>query len=860
MSNRKQRKLKLVEHIDARVDHRTSPEQVVRDLKGFMADPDLADEALKVWRDRVSRFDSFSHPRTLTGDERDDWYYDETRPDDVFWPSLQEYLLNHKFEESTVKSIDSESSRVVSCLAPPWSPEIDTRGLVVGHVQSGKTANYTAVTAKAADAGYRIFIVLSGMTNSLRRQTQRRLGQELVSLNEAEWVPLTSEESDFEMPPMGPTSLLADDGRILVVTKKNDARLRKLIDWLSQAGADNLHSAPALVIDDEADYASVNTQEEEGSRSTINTLILELIESLPRAAYLGYTATPFANVFINPQAPKDLYPRSFIHALPTPDEYFGPETVFGRDRLEFDDSEEVDDGYDMIRFVPDGELPDLTAKESDQEAENFEPTVTPGLQDGLRYFLLATAARHVREEEGFYATMLVHTDYRIIVQNRLGNRLREEVEKLRGRLKARSNDLYRELREQWREEVGRVPSEEFGLEPVSFDQLAGNLPTAADDLEVLVTNSTSPDSLDYESERGTYLVVGGNVLSRGLTLEGLLVSFFVRRANNYDTLLQMGRWFGYWEDYADLPRLWMTEELYGFFYDLATVEREIRNDIERYTELGVTPTEFAVRVRTHPELNITSRSKMTSTEEIPSSYSGREIQTTWFRHRDRDWLERNRTAARKLIEAVQTDGRGFALHEDRFRWVARDADVRLIQEFLEEYAFHDNQEEFRHESLNGYINRQTGQGRLEHWNIAVVGQTRDDLGTVELGLPEVTPLISRTRMKGAGEEGQDAYIKALMSRQDVVADFESPPPGASELKWKELRTLRYQRAPYDERGLLVLYPISRDSTPRTDDSQRVPLNAVQDVIGVGLVFPEAEDPQAESYVRAQLDLDPEQGG
>lgn len=857
MSKRQTRILQLVEHIDELVNHRRSPEEVAQGIKGFMAEPDLVDEALEAWYDRVERIHSLRDSTTLTGRTREDWYRGP-RPDDVFWPALKEYLEEKKFGEDVVASIDDESTTVVSCLDPPWASDISTRGLVVGHVQSGKTANFTAVTAKSADAGYRIFIVLSGMTNSLRRQTQRRLERELIDLNEDRWHRLTRDESDFERPSIKAASLLASDHqKILAVTKKNASRLRKLIDWLGEAANDVLRSAPALIIDDEADYASVNTQEGESSRSTINALILELMETLPRAAYVGYTATPFANVFINPEAPKDLYPRSFIHALPTPEEYFGPEAIFGRDRLEYDDGEPVDDGFEMVRFVPEAELSSLTAKASEEDREDFQPTVTAGLHGALRYFLLATAARRVREQEGFYSTMLVHTDFLTVVQNRLGARLQEVVESLRGRLKYPSDNLRAELRRQWENETSRVPSSQFGIEPVGFDALAPHLSGTAEDLQVVVANSTSPDSLDYEADSGTYMVVGGNVLSRGLTLEGLLVSFFVRRAGNYDTLLQMGRWFGYWEDYADLPRLWMTEELYGFFYDLATVEREVRNDIGRYTELGVTPTEFAVRVRTHPELNITSPGKMGSVVEVPSSYSGREIQTTWFRHRDAGWLENNLEAARDLIGMVQSNGHSFDLEENRYRWIARGADVETVRTFLDSFSFHDNQEEFRLDSLLDYLDRQLQHHMLERWNVAIIGQSRENLGSVDLGLPEETPLVSRSRMKGAGTEDRDAYVKALMSRQDLVADFEELPEGVSNLKWKELRSLRYNSPSYGERGLLLLYPIARDSRPSSGSSNRVPLNAVRDVVGVGLVFPDTDDFKANTYIQVQLDLEPE---
>lgn len=857
-NDREERRLNLVELIEEMVGNRKSPEDVAAQLRGAMGEPDLVDEAFELYRDRLRRIHSLKLSTTLR--EEGDWdWYPGPRSGDTFWPALREYLLDEKFEEDVVDSVDEESTKVVSCLDAPWWSTVDTRGLVVGHVQSGKTANFTAVTAKAADIGYRIFVILSGMTNSLRQQTQRRMERELISQNPDRWHRLTQEEEDFVKPPVRAASLLAsDDQKLIAITKKNSVRLRKFVDWLKSAGEEVLNNAPALVIDDEADYASVNTQTDEGERSTINSLILELLEVLPRSAYVGYTATPFANVLINPQAPEDLYPRSFIHALPTPDDYFGAETIFGRDRLEFDDSEPVDDGYEMVRYVDEEELSSLSARESERDRDEFEPDVTESLQSALRYFLLATAARRVREEDGFFSTMLVHTDRLIAVQNQLGDRLREQMSELQKGIQGRSKAFVDSLRTQWKNESGRVESRSLGLQPVTFDELAPHLPEVLEDLRVVVVNSESSDSLDYESDRGTYVVVGGDVLSRGLTLEGLMVSFFVRRAGNYDTLLQMGRWFGYWENYADLPRLWMTDQLYDFFYDLATVEREIRHDIQRYTELGVTPTEFAVRIRTHPTLNITSRSKMGEAVEVPSSYSGSEIQTTWFRHTDSGWLNNNLTVTRELIAGAQEDGCAFDLHRDRYRWVARAVPVERVLNFLNEFRFHRHDEKFNVDSLNSYIDRQLNRGYLERWNIGVLGQTQKDIGTVDLALPEDARLLTRTRLEGAGSEGQDAYIKALMSRQDVVADFEELPSGVSALKWEELYSLRWHSPPFDETPLLLIYPIAKDSEPSSGSSQRVPLGAVEHMIGLGLVFPDTDDFEAETYVKARLEREPEE--
>lgn len=856
MPTHEQRRLSLIEDIDERVRVTgKSPEEVATQYRKFVEPSTLVDEALGAYRERIQRIGRWSADHTLTEGEWQPWY-PGVRDSHVFWPAHRNYLENDKgWPADVIESVHEESDTVVSRLDAPYWNDVDTRGLVIGHVQSGKTANFTAAISKAADQGYDIFIVLAGVTNSLRRQTQRRLDQELVDLNRNRWLRHTNAEADFDRPPMHFESLMAGKSKkALFVVKKNHVILRKLIDWIGSADENTLRGFPALIIDDEADYASINTRGDEDERSKINALILELLSTLPRAAYVGYTATPFANVLINPNAPADLYPRSFIHALPTPEAYFGPETIFGRHRLEFDDPEEDHGGHDMIRIVPEEELPRLSAKESEEDSGDFEPDVTESLSRATRYFILATAARHVREEEGFFSTMLVHTDVLTIVQNRMGERLREEIEGIRNDLRLQTDALMRQLEGLWREEANRVPSGDFGLSSVEFGDLEGYIPQVLEELEILVVNSTTDDTMDYEAESGTYVVVGGNVLSRGLTLEGLLVSFFVRMAGNYDTLLQMGRWFGYWEDYADLPRLWMTSDLKGYFYDLATVEREIRNDVRRYHDLDMTPLEFAVRIRTHPELNITSLNKMDHTQDVHLSYTGDVIQTTWFRHRDKRWLQENLEATRSLIRSVrERDGDAFTKYEPRYRWIARDVAVELIQNFLSDYSFHPNHDHAQPRRLLSYIDRQVERGHLKDWNVGIIGQRVHDLGKVDLSLPEESRLIQRTKMRDSTPDPDTAYIKALISRQDLLADLEEPPTGLSYNEYLERRDEALR-----DRGLLLFYPIAKDSDPGAGATERAPLDASEHVIGVAMVFPHTDDLRANVYKQVRLNLETEE--
>ncbi|MFN6952530.1 MAG: beta-1,4-mannanase, partial [Albidovulum sp.] len=268
--------------------------------------------------------------------KRPEWYFGP-RPSDLHWPAVKSFLLNEKkWHEDDVRGIDHASNEVVSLLENPRDParsQFSCRGLVVGHVQSGKTANMTAVIAKALDAGYDTVILLAGLTNKLRHQTQLRLYSDLVRRNPLNWQVLTSNEvdRDFRAPPQGGFLSHSDKAQLAVI-KKNVSPLGELRKAIRETLPAVLQQLRVLVIDDECDQASVNSARGELDMTAINHRIRELLGLLPAVTYVGYTATPFANVLINPyrvdgQELDDLYPRDFITALPKPDRYFGTERL-----------------------------------------------------------------------------------------------------------------------------------------------------------------------------------------------------------------------------------------------------------------------------------------------------------------------------------------------------------------------------------------------------------------------------------------------------------------------------------------------------------------------------------------------------
>lgn len=661
--------------------------------------------------------------------------------------------------------------------------------------------------------------------------------QQLVEPNPSRWSQLTDLDKDFT-PTANAAAFFgkANKTHVLCVVKKNATVLRKLAKWLDSAAA-YLQDCPALIIDDEADQATVATK-------SINPLIRRLLASLPKSAYVGYTASPFANLLIDPSA-EDLYPEHFVVNLPKPHGHFGTEVLFGRYALDGEDPEDVDDGYDMIREVPKEDIECLRPLKR-ADVEDFVPEITETLQDAIDYFWLSTAARRVRGMGNRHATMLIHTS----VNTAVHNSFKAPLERLRARLKASLNELstLERLRALWDKETGRVPAEEFRETKVEFDDLVGELPEVLNDCRIIMDNSSSDDRLDYENGPIVAIAVGGNTLSRGLTLEGLSVSFFVRAVSAYDTLLQMGRWFGYRNGYADLPRIWMTAELREWFRHLATVETEMRRDIDVYMTEDKDPLTFAVRLRTHPALRVTAAAKMRDAVKAASSYGGQRVQTRYFRT-DKDWLLQNQRAAMKLVSGASQHA---VRREDRpedGRYVFRDVSYDDVIDFLQNYQFHPKSQECNSRLLIGYIEKRANNaGSLRRWNIAIVGNpVTSDEENFEFAPGISVGRITRARL--ITPESDYADIKTLMSRRDAAIDLAGE---TSKLQEKEITDERRGQLP--DTGLLVLYPIDKVSQPSPAKKTRTALGAADHVIGVGLVFPlpEGEDSAVVDYVSADL--------
>lgn len=553
-----------------------------------------------------------------------------------FWNRYKQWLQRQGWPPGVTRGLDQSTDDLLDLLGNPT--EVDTwkrRGLVVGDVQSGKTANYSALISKAADAGYKFIVLLTGTIENLRRQTQERLDEGFVGRDSSEFlkrsrkdvrvgvglidgqrnaVVFTSSSADFRLATVDALGLNLNALRepALVVIKKHTRILENLRDWLRAMHAGQI-DLPLLMIDDEADNASINTNDENRNPTRVNAGIRELLALFRRSTYVGFTATPFANIFVSPDdkdemLEDDLFPRDFIYTLQAPTNYFGAARIF----LD-------DEGADRhLRTIDDVEDAIPTRHKSDLEVTHLPPT----LVNALCAFLVTNAIRDLRGEGPSHRSMLVNVSQFTRVQDQVEVLLHAELERLQTDIRnfsdlppstALKNGSIKRLHEVW--------EKEYAVAGFAWPEVQNALRKAALPVRSLAVNQrTGSRALDYKAhkENGLRVVaVGGNSLSRGLTLEGLDLSYFRRSTKMYDTLLQMGRWFGYRAGYEDLCRIWLPQESIEWYGHISEATAELRAELKRMHDLRRTPKDFGLAVRAHPDsLLVTARNKMRRHKDV----------------------------------------------------------------------------------------------------------------------------------------------------------------------------------------------------------------------------------------------------
>lgn len=763
------------------------------------------------------------HQPWLNAARKRDWRY---------WQRYREWL-ERKLSWKAVDALDQSTDSILGLLEDPVREDFwDRRGLVVGHVQSGKTGSYTGLICKAADAGYKIIIVLAGMHNNLRSQTQIRLDEgflgfatnpnpEIVEFigagkdgRDANIKPNCAtnraENGDFNTRVARHLAITPEQRPWLFVVKKNKTVLKRLLDWIRNHAA-NSHDPetgrkivthlPLLVIDDEADHASVDTGEqlfdsegqpdEDHQPKAINSLVRKILHAFTRSAYVGYTATPFANIFIHErnetrEEGPDLFPSAFIINLAAPSNYVGPAKVFGLTL-----PEERTGGLPLVREIADHATEDGRGgwmpqkhRNGHNPLHNGADTLPPSLVEAIDSFLLACAVRRVRGQQNEHSSMLVHVTRFNSVQKEVHRQVEDHIRHLRQRILRRIDheQVLERLKSLWEKDflptaeavrVSRIDQAAQGLP--SWDKIKAELSDTVSDIEVRMINGTAKDALDYAEREGTGLkviAIGGDKLARGLTLEGLCVSYFLRASKMYDTLMQMGRWFGYRPGYLDLCRLYTTLELSEWFGHIADAAEELREEFDLMAASGATPREYGLKVQSHPVLMVTSRLKMRAARNLRLSFSGQLLETVSL-YREPAELKQNLQAAKRLVEVMGSpdeigpertrDGR-IDKWTGGFLW--SNVPAANIVDFLLGYKTHPAAYKVNSAMLAEFIGSMAKIGELTQWAVALIG-----VGTGEEY--EFTPTVSiRMNLRTGDKQRLDRYsIGRLLDPKDEAIDL-----------------------------------------------------------------------------------------
>lgn len=780
-----------------------------------------------------------------------------------FWDRYRKYLeLRKRIPREVVEQLDGLTDDILDRLRDPQTEgEWDRRGLVVGDVQSGKTSNYTGLICKAVDAGYPLVIVLAGVHNSLRSQTQLRLDEGFFGFDTrlnlradqqnqrigagalpgapflvAHSLTSSMESGDFRLSTAQGTKIIpGGKDPVLLVVKKRVSILDNLHKWLKVRaerdagvpGGDIVRGVPLLIIDDEADYASANTNEfrdqdgnidEDADPTNTNKNIRRLLTLFEKSAYVGYTATPFANVFIhhegwNRNFGEDLFPRSFIINIPAPSNYLGAEKVFGLDRP---GAEGESRGLPIIRKVQDsGAIFPPSHKKTLQVEE-----LPPSLHEAILAFILACAARRVRGDVAVDNSMLVHVTRFTDVQEQVAGLIEDELTDIRRQLEypGTGGDVLDRLELLWHNdfeakavELGELLAD-HDLPPMEWKGVRRELFDAARRITVRRINGSAKDALDYvEHPDGlSVIAVGGDKLSRGLTLEGLSVSYFVRTSRMYDTLMQMGRWFGYRPGYADLCRLYTSPDLVAWYRHIAVATSELREEFDLMYATGQTPDQFGNRVRAHPNgMVITAVNKMRAVQKVRAGFSGTISETVSF---DLASADHNLDEFSQFIDALPK----IEAERDRYIWKGvPGSDVAALMSRLETAR-----ESWKANSraIADYILDRLTDGRLTDWTVALLASGKGP-GTHPVGPYKVK--LTRREDRAEGLRGKYT-IGRLVSPADEVLDLSRAQIDAAykatldawDLKKPPKRDqpanpsgpfIRRQRDPC--RGLLLIYPI-----------------------------------------------------
>ena len=717
--------------------------------------------------------------------------------EDIAWTysgAYENFLLRDGWPPRMVQSLSDVTSRILGHLQDPLSEGTtwNRRGLVIGHVQSGKTANYTGLIARAADAGYKFIIVIAGIHNNLRKQTQERIDEAFIGRSSdpenrrsigvglhpgyPHPATLTNINEDFNTNTAAKSGWKINDFSkpIILIIKKNVTTLTALHKWLRALNAEGdgrISDVPMLLIDDEADNASINTNREDLDPTRTNAMIRRILGLFAKSCYVGYTATPFANIFINPDAYDDdvreeLFPRDFIYCLDAPTTYFGAEKVFLNDETSQSIVKPIDDCEEFLPY---------RHKRDDPVTE-----LPPSLYRALDEFIVARAIRNLRGQTGKHCSMMINVSRFVPVQKAVRDFLSLREKKIREAV--RTNYLMPEevsSANGYMQGLKQAFDTEYADSGFTWPEIKVALNSVFDHLHLYVINSKSDEVLDYgryekEGVGLTAIAVGGLSLSRGLTIEGLTVSYMYRNTKMYDTLMQMGRWFGYRPGFEDLCRIHLSRDSINWYSHIAEAAEELTQQAKRMRRDGLSPKDFGLYVRSHPDsLLITAANKMRSGQEVTveQSFSGR-LRESYVVSTDSDVNVRNFD----LIAEHWRSGFGGRPEEATDKGVIfRDVPITIIEEFLTRFECHSIFAGIKSDVVN-YLER-----------IAEKRPLTDVLLISPSGIPEGKPFTLRTQVRVVGKDQPNGTAWRL--NKDRVASRGDEKLGLSDAQRKEAEAL-----------------------------------------------------------------------
>lgn len=835
----------------------------------------------------------------LNADEHEQWY--AARRDKIafdYWERYRKWLATRAgWKPQPVEALHESTDLVLDRLENPERPgSWSTYGLVYGQVQSGKTANYTGVICKAVDAGYHVVIVLAGRNESLRNQTQARLDLEFLGFNTrvtrhradgaglgdigvgllglhppVQVFPLTTTESDFKRNVALTTAVDLRKNRVLIVVKKYKSILENLTAWLENFTKDQaLADLPLLLIDDEADDASIDTRkapdnkthsDPEHDPTAINKAIRQLLAMFDRRAYVAYTATPFGNIFIphttdHPQLGPDLFPNSFILALKPPSNYCGPERVFG---FEDPTSDEIRQPLPIIK-----QIDDHSAWMPDGHKNGHRPSLPmpPSLVEAIDAFILATAVRKVRAGRpggrASHNSMLIHVTRFTETQSAVVSQVRQHLGTMRdtwGEHGVAGSAVRRRLSKLWRSDFVPVHRELAARDdlgdaigdPVTMSEALNAVPEvlaeAADNVKAI--NGTAQDVLDYRSTPVTVVAVGGDKLSRGLTLEGLTVSYYLRASRAYDTLLQMGRWFGFRTGYLDVTRLYTTRELTDYYVHITRANRELMDVVTTVAENNATPRDVGLKIEDGiGQLQVTAAVKRRAATTLTFTFSG-ERPETLVMLTDPLSSKNNRELLDNLVEAVTGCDplpKGSVSSTNGF--VRTNVPPEPVKAFLASFRASPRNVQAAPRFLVEYIEAQQAKGELINWTVAVVAGKAPTTDTIA-GM-EVRRVTRRNTSSTPYVSGEDYEVGVLVNPADEAIGLTEKQFDSAKARTRadaaadktvrrpSGRALRRERSPQD--GLLVLYRVDPGSG-----------KADELVIGFAISFPQTDNAKKLRY-------------